>query len=339
MNRTSRTHDFILENELNIFKPIQLINFENIFENKLHNETNLNIGLINNSLLEIKNSNLAQIKIQNKLQEIQSIIGQLNGNYFNSINLTNKISFSLNTSRENIDISNKWQESFEFYFNNYKDFIEKHLETNFSDCNQTNFTKTKNENFNRENNFLPENYQNSPYIMNLENSFIFDDQKKYNDFTKCYNLFKFGADSATNENHYHSIGSNLTANESNNSEKLTSNKNGNNTQIFNNKINEAKLTGKDNCEVSKQNKKIMKIIEELYPKRSIGFFSWEKRVNMILKFKLKKFNKRNSRPILTKYSGRSKVASRKLRFKGRFIKNPIENLKKNIFNIKKVIIN
>ena len=184
MNRTLKTHDFILENELKIFNPIQLLNFENIFENKLHDDTNLNISLINNYLHEIKNSNFAQIKIQNKLQEIQSIIDQLNANDINSLNLTNKISNTLNSSIENIDISNKWQKSFEFYFYNYKNFIEKHLESNFSDYNQTNFTKTKNENFYIDNNFLPENYENITFTMNLEKSFIFDGQKKYNDFKK-----------------------------------------------------------------------------------------------------------------------------------------------------------
>lgn len=71
----------------------------------------------------------------------------------------------------------------------------------------------------------------------------------------------------------------------------------------------------------------------IYPSRNnIGKYSWQDRIKKILKFKLKRINSKKKKPVLRKYIGRSKVASMKLRIKGRFVKN-ITPPKKRFFKI------
>jgi hypothetical protein len=71
---------------------------------------------------------------------------------------------------------------------------------------------------------------------------------------------------------------------------------------------------------------------EIYPKKTIGSKSWEDRIKFILKFKLKKMERIHKRKISKKFLGRSKEAIKKLRLKGRFVKDL--NRKKNVFKIK-----
>ncbi len=70
---------------------------------------------------------------------------------------------------------------------------------------------------------------------------------------------------------------------------------------------------------------------EIYPKKNIGKLNWEERIKLILKFKLKKFFRNEKRKICKRFEGRSKVASKKLRIKGRFVKDTSK--KKSIFHI------
>lgn len=71
---------------------------------------------------------------------------------------------------------------------------------------------------------------------------------------------------------------------------------------------------------------------QIYPKKTIGSKTWEERIKYILKFKLKKIERNRKRKISKKFEGRSKEAIKKLRFKGRFVKDL--NKKKNVFKIK-----
>lgn len=72
---------------------------------------------------------------------------------------------------------------------------------------------------------------------------------------------------------------------------------------------------------------------QIYPKKSIGNKTWEERIKLILKFKLKKIERSQKRKISKKFIGRSKEATKKLRFKGRFVKDL--NKKRNVFKIKR----
>lgn len=77
--------------------------------------------------------------------------------------------------------------------------------------------------------------------------------------------------------------------------------------------------------------KVIQIASQIYPKNSIGIYSWEQRLSLILKFKLKKMKRIQKRPVIKKYLGRSNIASKKLRVNGRFIKDPEK--KKQMFRI------
>jgi len=72
-----------------------------------------------------------------------------------------------------------------------------------------------------------------------------------------------------------------------------------------------------------------KLACEIYPKKNIGRYNWEERIKFILKFKLKKLIRNKTRKISKKFEGRSIVASKKIRIKGKFVKNP--NKVKNLF--------
>ena len=57
-----------------------------------------------------------------------------------------------------------------------------------------------------------------------------------------------------------------------------------------------------------------------YKKGKIGKYHWKTRVMKIIKYKVKQIIRQGKIPISTKYSGRSKVASKKPRCHGRFVK-------------------
>ena len=58
----------------------------------------------------------------------------------------------------------------------------------------------------------------------------------------------------------------------------------------------------------------------IYTNGNVGKYHWKIRVMKILKYKFKQIIRQGKTPIMTKYFGRSKVASQKPRFHGRFIK-------------------
>ena len=58
----------------------------------------------------------------------------------------------------------------------------------------------------------------------------------------------------------------------------------------------------------------------IYTKGNVGKYHWKIRVMKILKYKFKQIIRQGKTSIMTKYFGRSKVASQKPRFHGRFIK-------------------
>ena len=96
-----------------------------------------------------------------------------------------------------------------------------------------------------------------------------------------------------------------------------------------NSISKTKVNNKDNSttstnsESTNSEEKLEEFIESfkgIYSNRNIGKYKWKIRVMKILKYKIKQIIRQGKTPIITKYFGRSKVASQKPRFHGRFIK-------------------
>ena len=59
---------------------------------------------------------------------------------------------------------------------------------------------------------------------------------------------------------------------------------------------------------------------DMYKKNKIGKYHWKIRAMKIIKYKIKNIIRQKKKPIITKYYGRSKIASEKPRFHGKFIK-------------------
>ena len=96
-----------------------------------------------------------------------------------------------------------------------------------------------------------------------------------------------------------------------------------------NSISKTKVNNKDNSttstnsESTNSEEKLEEFIESfkgIYSNRNIGKYKWKVRVMKILKYKIKQIIRRGKTPVITKYYGRSKVASQKPRFHGRFVK-------------------
>ena len=88
-------------------------------------------------------------------------------------------------------------------------------------------------------------------------------------------------------------------------------------------VNKENSSTTSNSELSNSGEKLEQLIEsfkEIYSKRNVGKYYWKIRVLKILKYKIKQIIRQGKTPIITKYYGRSKVASQKPRFHGRFIK-------------------
>ena len=88
-------------------------------------------------------------------------------------------------------------------------------------------------------------------------------------------------------------------------------------------VNKENSSTTSNSELTNSEEKIEEVIEsfkEIYSKRNVGKYYWKIRVLKILKYKIKQIIRQGKTPIITKYYGRSKVASQKPRFHGRFIK-------------------
>ena len=78
-----------------------------------------------------------------------------------------------------------------------------------------------------------------------------------------------------------------------------------------------------NSETVNSEEKLEDFIESfkgIYNNENIGKYYWKIRVLKILKYKIKQTIRQGKTPIMTKYYGRSKVASQKPRFHGRFVK-------------------
>ena len=78
-----------------------------------------------------------------------------------------------------------------------------------------------------------------------------------------------------------------------------------------------------NSETVNSEEKLEDFIESfkgIYNNENIGKYYWKIRVLKILKYKIKQIIRQGKTPIMTKYYGRSKVASQKPRFHGRFVK-------------------
>ena len=91
-------------------------------------------------------------------------------------------------------------------------------------------------------------------------------------------------------------------------------------------VNKENSSTTSNSELSNSGEKLEQLIEsfkEIYSKRNVGKYYWKIRVLKILKYKIKQIIRQGKTPIITKYYGRSKVASQKPRFHGRFIKKKI----------------
>ena len=96
-----------------------------------------------------------------------------------------------------------------------------------------------------------------------------------------------------------------------------------------NSISKTKVNNKDNSttstnsESTNSEEKLEEFIESfkgIYSNRNIGKYKWKVRVMKILKYKIKQIIRQGKTPVITKYYGRSKVASQKPRFHGRFVK-------------------
>ncbi len=96
-----------------------------------------------------------------------------------------------------------------------------------------------------------------------------------------------------------------------------------------NSISKTKVNNKDNSttttnsESSNSEEKLEEFIESfqgIYSNKNIGKYKWKIRVMKILKYKVKQIIRQGKTPVITKYYGRSKVASQKPRFHGRFVK-------------------
>ena len=64
---------------------------------------------------------------------------------------------------------------------------------------------------------------------------------------------------------------------------------------------------------------IISMFKDIY-KNNIGKYHWKIRAIKILRYKIKQIIRQGKSPIITKYIGRSKIASKKPRLHGRFIK-------------------
>ena len=100
-------------------------------------------------------------------------------------------------------------------------------------------------------------------------------------------------------------------------------------ELLNKKKKKKKNMNKDssitstNSETVNSEEKLEDFIESfkgIYNNENIGKYYWKIRVLKILKYKIKQIIRQGKTPIMTKYYGRSKVASQKPRFHGRFVK-------------------
>ena len=222
--------------------------------------------------------------------------------YSLNLNLLTKISNLISQNEKIVEESTIWDNNFNSYASNF--FNKINLEN--KKCNSNNLL-------------------NSISIDSKNSS----QNKSYPNFEKLFVM-------TVNDNK----NSNVTQSEFNETWYFTdkSNYNGSENKTLSiNKIKSKKFFIKKNSTKITYDTQIFesqfKIACEIYPKISIGSYSWDKRIKKILKFKLKKLKQRKIKPIMTKYIGRSKIASTKIRIRGRFVKKAIENKEKIVFKI------
>ena len=128
----------------------------------------------------------------------------------------------------------------------------------------------------------------------------------------------------SNFNYNNNISSNSS---NNNSPKNSPNNNKNNTNNNNLKnhnnnrdVSQSNLSDSLSTE-EKSSDDILDNFKNIYKKKNqIGKYHWKVRAIKIIRYKIKQIIRQNKTPIITKYSGRSKVANLTPRLHGRFIK-------------------
>ncbi len=110
----------------------------------------------------------------------------------------------------------------------------------------------------------------------------------------------------------------------NNSPQNSPLNNKNNTNNNNLKNNNREISQSNSDSLSTEEKSsddILDNFKNIYKKKKqIGKYHWKVRAIKIIRYKIKQIIRQNKSPIITKYSGRSKVANLKPRLHGRFIK-------------------
>lgn len=110
----------------------------------------------------------------------------------------------------------------------------------------------------------------------------------------------------------------------NNSPQNSPINNKNNTNNNNLKNNNREISQSNSDSLSTEEKSsddILDNFKNIYKKKKqIGKYHWKVRAIKIIRYKIKQIIRQNKSPIITKYSGRSKVANLKPRLHGRFIK-------------------
>ena len=86
------------------------------------------------------------------------------------------------------------------------------------------------------------------------------------------------------------------------------------------KINKENSYYPDSLSTDEKTEDIVETFKEIYCHKKIGKYHWKIRAMKIIKYKVKQIIRKKKIPIITKFSGRSKIAILKPRSHGRFIK-------------------
>ena len=86
------------------------------------------------------------------------------------------------------------------------------------------------------------------------------------------------------------------------------------------KINKENSYYPDSLSTDEKTEDIVESFKEIYCHKKIGKYHWKIRAMKIIKYKIKQIIRKKKIPIITKFSGRSKIAILKPRSHGRFIK-------------------
>ena len=76
----------------------------------------------------------------------------------------------------------------------------------------------------------------------------------------------------------------------------------------------------DSLSTDEKSEDIFELFKDIYCHKKIGKYHWKIRAMKIIKYKVKQIIRKKKIPIVTKFSGRSKIAILKPRSHGRFIK-------------------